>query len=141
MQERNVLGSFTAFAVTPFIEFIEALTPFLIIAILLIIADSRFGIQAAKKRGEQIRTSRKWRRAINKCVDYICWIMLAGIFGATYSEILGIPSLSAFMLLIIYGIEITSCINNYLEYKGVAFRLSFANILNSIINRIKDKKQ
>ena len=128
MQERNVIGSVTTVALTPFIDFYQSLVPYIILAIVLIIADSRFGIEAAQKRGEVIRQSRKWRRAINKLVDYICWISLAGVFSNAYSDILGIPTLSGIVLLIVYAIEITSCFNNYFEFKGVDVRISFTRI-------------
>lgn len=112
-------------ALMPFIDFYQKLTPFIILAIVLIIADSRFGVEAAQKRGEVIRQSRKWRRAINKLVDYICWISLAGVFSNAYSDVLGIPMLSGIVLLIVYAIEIVSCFNNYFEFKGINLRLSF----------------
>ena len=135
MQERNIIGSATAAVLSPCVGFYDALAPYLLFAIVLIIADSRFGIEAAKKRGEVIRTSRKWRRAINKLVDYICWISLAGVFGQTYNEILGIPTLSAFVMLVVYCIELTSCFNNYLEYKGIEFRLSLLGIIKGIAKK------
>lgn len=119
MQDRNVIGAATAAFISPFVEFYRGLLPFLILAIILIFVDSRFGIRAARKRGETIRPSRKWRRAINKLVDYICWVTLAGMLGQTFGEILGIPVLSMLTLTIVYGIEITSCFNNYFEYKGI----------------------
>ena len=83
MQDRNIIGAATSMALMPFIEFYQALTPYIILAIVLIIADSRFGVEAAQKRGEVIRQSRKWRRAINKLVDYICWISLASLILQT----------------------------------------------------------
>lgn len=125
MQERNIISATTSMALMPFIDFYQKLTPFIILAIVLIIADSRFGVEAAQKRGEVIRQSRKWRRAINKLVDYICWISLAGVFSNAYSDVLGIPMLSGIVLLIVYAIEIVSCFNNYFEFKGINLRLSF----------------
>jgi hypothetical protein len=125
MQERNIITATTSMALMPFIDFYQKLTPFIILAIVLIIADSRFGVEAAQKRGEVIRQSRKWRRAINKLVDYICWISLAGVFSNAYSDVLGIPMLSGIVLLIVYAIEIVSCFNNYFEFKGINLRLSF----------------
>lgn len=136
MQERNIIGSATASALAPFVEFYGALTPYIILAIVLIIADSRFGVEAAQKRGEVIRSSRKWRRAINKLVDYICWISLAGVFGQAYSDVLGIPTLSAIVLLIVYAIEITSCFNNYFEFKGLDIRLSFSKIFTMWFRKV-----
>ena len=108
-----------ATAISPFVAFFEALLPFLILALVLIVADTRFGVEASIKRGEQFRPSRMVRRAINKLVDYICWITLAGVVGSTFGEVLGIPILSALILLVIYGIELTSCFNNYFEFKGI----------------------
>lgn len=117
--ERNVLAASTATLISPLVNFYTSLAPYLMLAIVLIIVDSRFGIEAAKKRGEKIRTSRKWRRAINKLVDYICWITLAGLIGQTFGASFHIPLLSIIVLCIVYGIELTSIVNNYFEYKGI----------------------
>lgn len=136
MQDRNIIGAATSMALMPFVEFYQALTPYIILAIALIIADSRFGVEAAQKRGEVIRQSRKWRRAINKLVDYICWISLAGVFSNVYSNVLGIPMLSAIVLLIVYAIEIVSCFNNYLELKGVPIRLSMTSVFTHWFKKV-----
>lgn len=136
MQDRNIIGAATSMALMPFIDFYKSLTPFIILAIVLIIADSRFGVEAAQKRGETIRQSRKWRRAINKLVDYICWISLAGVFSNTYSNILGIPMLSGIVLLIVYAIELVSCFNNYFEFKGIPIRLSMTTIFTHWFRKV-----
>lgn len=81
MQERNIINGTTTALVSPLLDFYENMIPFLLLAIVLIFVDSRFGVAAAKKRGEQIRPSRKWRRAINKLVDYICWVTSAGYWA------------------------------------------------------------
>ena len=138
MQDRNIIGAAGSTALIPFIDFYQSLTPYIILAIVLIVADSRFGVEAAQKRGEVIRQSRKWRRAINKLVDYICWISLAGVFSNAYSEVLGIPALSGVVLLIIYAIEITSCFNNYFEFKGLKLRLSFNAIFKECLKKVSD---
>ncbi len=132
--------------VAPLLDFYNNLLPFFLLAIVLIIVDSRFGIAAARKRGETIRTSRKWRRAINKLVDYICWVTLAGMFGQTFGEILGIPILSALLLLIVYSIEISSCFNNYFEAKGIKKKINIFKLFNrpeveSCIEDIPDTKE
>ena len=108
-----------ATVISPFVEFYQALLPFLILAVVLIVADTRFGVEASIKRGETFRPSRMMRRMINKFVDYICWITLAGVIGNPFGTVLGIPILSAIILLVVYGIEITSCFNNYFEFKGI----------------------
>ena len=144
MQERNIIGGAMAAAISPFVAFFEALLPFLILALVLIAADTRFGVEASIKRGEQFRPSRMLRRAINKLVDYICWITLAGVVGSTFGEVLGIPILSALILLVIYGIELTSCFNNYFEFKGVNKKINIWKLfgrreLEGVIED-KDKK-
>lgn len=119
MQDRNVIAGATAAVISPLVDFYAKLLPFLVLAVILIMIDSRFGIQASKKRGETIRTSRAIRRAINKLVDYICWITLAGMLGQTFGTAFHIPLLSMIVLVIVYAIELTSIFNNYFFYKGI----------------------
>lgn len=130
MQERNIINGTTAALIAPLLDFYNRLIPFIILAIVLIVVDSRFGVAAARKRGEKIRPSRKWRRATNKLVDYICWVTLAGMFGQAFGEVLGIPILSGLILLLVYGIEITSCFNNYFEYKGINKKVNIFKLFN-----------
>lgn len=140
MQERNIINGTTTAVVAPLLDFYNNLIPFIILAIVLIFVDSRFGIAAARKRGETIRMSRKWRRAINKLIDYVCWVTLAGLFGQAFGTILGIPVLSGLFLLIVYGIEVTSCFNNYFEYKGIKKKVNIFKLFNrpEVENCIED---
>lgn len=140
MQERNIINGATTAMVAPLLDFYNNLIPFILLAIVLIIVDSRFGIAAARKRGETIRTSRKWRRAINKLVDYVCWVTLVGLFGQTFGTILGIPVLSGLLLIIVYGVEISSCFNNYFEYKGIKKKVNIFKLFNrsDVENCIED---
>ena len=124
MQERNVLAGATATVISPLVDFYGKLLPFLILAVILIAIDSRFGIQASRKRGETIRPSRAVRRAINKLVDYICWITLAGMLGQTFGVVFHIPLLSMIVLLVVYTIELSSIFNNYFFYKGLKFKFN-----------------
>lgn len=146
IQERNIINGTTAAMVATLLDFYSKLIPFILLAIILIIVDCRFGCAASRRRGEEIRTSRKWRRSINKLVDYICWVTLAGLFGQTFGSILGIPILSGLLLLIVYGIEITSCFNNYFEYKGIKKKVNIFKLFNrpeveNCIEDIPDKKE
>lgn len=119
MQDRNVIAGATAAVISPLVDFYSKLLPFLMLAVALIIIDSRFGILASKKRGETIRASRAVRRAINKLVDYICWVTLAGMIGQTFGTAFHIPLLAVIVLCIVYSIELTSIFNNYFFYKGI----------------------
>lgn len=141
MQERSVIGSTTAAMFMPLLEFYQRLSPFILLAIVLIIVDSRFGIAAARKRGEEIRTSRKWRRAINKLVDYVCWVTLSGLFGTAFGDALGIPVLTILMLIIIYGVEVSSCYNNYFEAKGINKKVNILKLFkrSELFDAVEDK--
>lgn len=135
MQERNIINGIATVTIAPFLDFYDKMLPFLLIAIALIATDSRFGVAAARSRGETIRPSRKWRRAMNKLVDYICWVTLAGLFGDTFGTVFHIPILAAVMLLFVYAIELSSIINNYLEYKGVHKHIDITKLLLKLFKR------
>lgn len=146
MQERNIINGVMASAIMPLLTFYENLIPYILLALALIVVDSRFGIKASRKRGETIRPSRKWRRAINKLVDYVCWVTLAGVFGQAYGSVLDIPALAALMLLVVYGIELTSIFNNYFEYKGMRMKINVFKLLRrpdieAAIEDTTDEKQ
>ena len=124
MQERNILSGMLASWLTSFIEAIEPVKWFLLAALCLILVDAKFGVEAAKKRGERIRKSRAIRRTINKMIDYICWIIVAHSVGAAFGTPFGIPIIPAIVLFVIYGCEINSCFNNYFEARGSKFRIN-----------------
>lgn len=96
---------------------------------MLVLADLKFGIAAAKKRirdakkagrpFEPVRFSRAGRRTLNKITDYICWVTLAGLFGQAFGQVLGVPALAAIILLVIYVLELSSCFSNYFEARGI----------------------
>lgn len=135
MQDRNVIAGATAAVISPLVDFYSKLLPFLLLAILLIAIDSRFGIMASRKRGDQIRTSRAVRRAINKLVDYICWITLAGMIGQTFGTAFHIPLLSMIVLCIVYAIELTSIFNNYFYYKGLKLKFNGLKFFSKITSQ------
>lgn len=110
-------------------EFYAHLAPWLLLGLVLCLCDLRFGILAARKRGEEIRTSRMWRRTINKMIDYLCWVTIAEVCSRTFAPTLGVPVVSMGVLFIVYGIELSSCINNYFEYKGVRKRFNFWKLI------------
>lgn len=146
MQERNIINGTTTTMVASLLDFYQNLIPFILLAIVLIIVDSRFGCAASRRRGETIRLSRKWRRAINKLVDYVCWVTLAGLFGQTFGTVLGIPILSALLLLVVYGIELSSCYNNYLESRGINKKVNIFKLFNrsdveNCIEDVEEKKE
>lgn len=46
-------------------EFYAHLAPWLLLGAVLVLVDLRFGVRAARKRGEEIRLSRMWRGSFN----------------------------------------------------------------------------
>ena len=135
MQERNIIGGVTASVLSPFIEGWQQMLWFFILAIILILGDLRFGIAAAKKRGERIRPSRAVRRSINKLVDYICWLSIATVVGINFGTVFDIPLLSVIIMAIVCLIELSSIIDNYLEYKGIKKKVNLIKLIAHIFRR------
>lgn len=129
MQERNVINGALVLVLSGFSDFLFPLRWLFILAGVIIVVDLRFGIKAARRRGENIRFSRAGRRTINKAVDYLCWTMLAGALGKAIGEPFGIPLLPVLVLLVVFGFEINSCFNNYFESRGKKMKINFFDLL------------
>lgn len=130
MEQTNYAATILSIVGVTLLEFYEPLLPWLLFAFMLILSDLRFGILASKKRGEEIRHSRMLRRTFNKAMDYVCWVTLAGLCSRSIGVVFGIPVVSMGLLIIIYGIEISSCVNNYFVYKGIKKKFNFWKLLN-----------
>lgn len=124
MNERNVINGTLASYLAWAADLVSPIRWFLLAALALVLADLKFGIDAARHRGEVIRKSRAVRRSINKIIDYICWILVATSFGQAFGTPFGIPVLPAIVLLVVYGCEINSCFNNYFEAHGSRLRIN-----------------
>jgi hypothetical protein len=159
MEERNVIGPAAGAAYGWVVDFYSTLGPFILLALALILVDFRFGVKKAKmndrdkikngiditKEDDRFRASRAVRRSLNKVVDYLCWITIAGLIGNSFGTVFGIPYASAAMLLLVYGIEINSCYNNYLEVKGIkkkfnVFKLFQKKLDVDITEALEDKE-
>lgn len=143
MNDNNLFSSIFAVLGASITSFYAHLAPWLLLGMILVIADLRFGIMAAKKRGEKIRFSRAIRRTINKMVDYLCWVTLAEVCNMTFGITIGVPVISMGMLFIIYGIEINSCVNNYLEYKGIKKKFNFYKLVGKeeLLDDVTEEKR
>ena len=135
MHERNIIGGFTAAVLSPFVEGWQQMLWFLILAVILIIGDLRFGIAAAKKRDEKIRPSRAVRRSLNKLVDYICWLSIATVVGVNFGKVFGLPLLSVIIMAVVCIIEMSSIIDNYLEYKGIKKKVNVIKLIARIFKK------
>lgn len=138
MQERNV----TSFGVISIlIDLFEPLRWVMLLALVVVFVDLRFGIRAARVRGETIRTSRAIRRTINKIVDYICWILLAGVLGRAFGKPFSIPLLPLIVLLVIFGCEINSCFANYFESRGRKMKINIFKLFRSKVDIIEPEEE
>lgn len=138
MEDRTSFWGVAGVMVTPIVEFYQSLLPFFLVAVVCIVVDCRFGVEAARRRGETIRHSRMFRRSIGKMVDYFSWITLAGVFGLAFGEVMGIPTLSVLMLLVVVGIEMMSIFNNYFEARGIKKRFSLKGFLRFFNDKLDD---
>lgn len=142
MDERNVINGMMAVVLSEFVDFLYPLRFFLLAAVVLVLVDLRFGIEAAKVRGEKIRKSRAGRRTINKMVDYLCWILLAGALDKAFGIPFDIPLLPALVLLVVYGFEINSCYGNYFEAHGKKVKVNVFKLFakKADIIEVEEKK-
>lgn len=140
MNERNVLAGTTATVLSPFVDGWQNLFVWVIVAFALILGDLRFGICAARKRGEKIRGSRAVRRTINKMVDYICWVSIAWVLGGSFGRLFGVPLLAAIIMLVVCTIELSSIFDNYFEYKGIKKNFNVWKFFTTIIKHPEIEK-
>lgn len=125
----NLFSTLMAMVGAAIMNFYSHLAPWLLLGALVILVDLRFGIKAARKRGELVRTSRAIRRTLNKSIDYLGIVSLAEVLSRTFGVSLGVPIVSIGMLFIVYGIELSSILNNYFEYKGLPWRFNILKFL------------
>lgn len=127
--DSNFFAASMAILGTAIVDFYSHLQWWLLLGVVGILIDLRFGILAAKVRGETIRTSRAIRRTLNKAVDYLGIVTLAEMLWRTYGEEIGTPVVSMGILFVLYGVEISSILNNYFEYKGLPWRVDILKFL------------
>lgn len=131
MSERNVSGGMTAIFLAELLEFLYPLRWIGLLALIIILADLRFGTLAAKQRGEMVRFSRAIRRTGNKIVDYICWLLLASAFGLVFGEPFGFATLREIILFVIFGAELQSCFSNYFAYRGLNYKVDIFKLFKA----------
>lgn len=110
-------------------DFFQTMGVWMLFAVALILADLRFGILAARRRGEQIRGSRMRRRTMNKIFDYGCWLFVAYTCRHSVGVVLGVPIISVALVLYVYLNELSSVTTNYSAYKGLTKKINIWKLL------------
>ena len=98
------------------------MVPYLICAVPLIALDCRWGVPAARLRGENVTFSRGFRMVMTKSVDYVCWVVVASSLALAFGQ----GWLEWLILGAVMGNEVISIASNYLYVKK-GIRLSWVN--------------
>ena len=97
------------------------LQEWLMLAGCLVFLDLRSGLKAA------------WRGTLNKGIDYLGYVAAAEMLSRTFGTTLGSQVVSKSILFLIYGIELSSVINNYFEYKCLPWRIDLWRIIRNYL--------
>lgn len=111
----------------------------ILLCLVLILADLKFGIENSMAHGEVIRTSRALRRTINKFIDYLCWLMFGVVFAEAFAVPLGIDSMTVtvcIMLLACFN-EVDSIMQNYHAARGI----EGVSLIKFVISLVKKKNK
>lgn len=110
------------------------------LCVVLIAVDLIFGIENATAHNEKIRRSRAIRRTCNKFIDYMCWLLFAGVFARAFSGPFGLAdtTITAGVMLVACVSEVDSIVQNYTEAHGKERFSLMSFILNLIKRKNKD---
>lgn len=137
MDNNDLIMTYTDHFIAGLMEFFIWAKWFLVLGMVLTVADLVFGISAAKYRKELIKRSRAVRRTIDKVCCYILWIVLSYTFGHAFGQPLGIKILPSVMLLVIYGVELESVYVNYFAAKGRMIKIDVFKFFSKKIDIIE----
>lgn len=140
-QERNVINGALSVTLADWLIYLEPIKWLALCGIILVFCDLRFGVLAAKARGESIRKSRALRRTCNKLVDYTCWVLLSVGIEFAFGLSLHIPLIPVFIMLVIYGIELNSVFQNYFDYRGINVKVNVFDWLKKKVDIIDVKQK
>ena len=109
----------------------------ILLSFVLIAADFWFGVSESKMLGREIRRSKAWRRSWNKCVDYICYMMIAGVLGMAIGEPLGVNHIrvTAVVMLLTCVWELDSIYGHICVLNGAKKDFSIRKFLFGLFKR------
>ncbi|MEG1860651.1 MAG: hypothetical protein RR206_03030 [Bacteroidaceae bacterium] len=102
----------------------------------LILVDLWFGCKESVINNVHIRKSRAGRRTMNKFIDYMCYLLIGGLFGKAIGEPLGVDMLvcASIMLGISCLFEMDSIAGHICEIHHIG-KFSFRRLFISILMR------
>ena len=105
-------------------------------SICLIIVDFWFGVSESKFSGKDIRKSKACRRTMNKVVDYLCYLMIAGVLGMAM-EPMGINplKLATIVMILTSAWELDSIYGHVCVLHGVEKDFSIRKFLVGLFKR------
>lgn len=125
MEDRSFMRGIAMAVSSGFIEFLEPLKWFFILGLALTLFDLKWGVKAARNRGETIRASRAFRRTVNKIVDFFCIVILFGLVEKAFGTPFDIHIFPAIGMALVYRYELSSALGNYFETRGIRVKINF----------------
>ena len=103
----------------------------------LIIADFWLGVSESRMAGKEIRKSKAWRRTFNKVVDYMCYLMVAGLVGKAIGEPMGMNALrvASFVMLLTCAFELDSIYGHICVLNGAEKDFSVRKFIVGLFKR------
>lgn len=103
----------------------------------LIVADFWLGLSESKLVGKPIRRSKAFRRTLNKAVDYMCYLMVAGLLGKAIGEPMGMNALrvAAVVMLLTCAWELDSIYGHICVLNGAEKDFSVRKFIVGIFKR------
>lgn len=115
-----------------------AVLPWLIPCVPLIILVCKYGRINANAKGEEVTWCKTIKMAINKVINYVCWIMIS----CTLSIAFDCKSITYVIMALVYGIELMKCILRYVQSQGynVSERQALILFLKIILQKITNSE-
>lgn len=116
---------------------------FVIMAV-LIVADLYYGVSESRKRFKdthdekyKVRLSRAARRTLNKTVDYLCYVVIAGIVAKAEAEPYGANVLvvASIVCLFVVVFELSSIVGHLCYLHGIPYKFNARTFLVALIKK------
>jgi len=111
-----------------------------LLSLVLIAVDFWFGISESRMQGREVRKSKACRRTANKVVDYMCYLMVAGLLGKAMEPV-GIDpiKLATIVMLLTSAWELDSIYGHICVLNGAEKDFSIRKFIVSLLKRKSEK--